>query len=182
MSDLPGATGPPIDRQASDHARVGEPHAEDVVREAATMALYVAVCLLAALIALPKVSSPGHVGALELIWGTTIGLALAHLFAFRMAARLVAQGAVRRHDTIIGLSQLAGAAIIGTIATIPVVLMPEEYELDAIRLVLAGAIGGLGFVVSRRSGGSTMRSLVTGVVVLVLAATIAAFKNLLSGH
>ena len=40
------------------------------------MALYVAVCLIAALTALQNVASvPGHI--LGLVWGTTVGLAIA---------------------------------------------------------------------------------------------------------
>lgn len=51
------------------------------------MALYVAVCLLAALIALPD-RGAGHAPAFGVIWGVTVGLALAHWFAFRVSARL----------------------------------------------------------------------------------------------
>jgi hypothetical protein len=41
------------------------------------MALYVAICLIAALTALENVMAlPGHI--IGLIWGTTVGLALAH--------------------------------------------------------------------------------------------------------
>jgi hypothetical protein len=55
------------------------------------MALYVAICLIAALTALENVTAvPGHI--LGLVWGTTVGLALAHVFAFRVAGRLVHDG------------------------------------------------------------------------------------------
>ncbi len=50
------------------------------------MALYVAICLIAALIALENVTFvPGDI--LGLVWGTTVGLAVAHVFAFRMASQ-----------------------------------------------------------------------------------------------
>ena len=59
------------------------------------MALYVAVCLIAALTALANVTAvPGHI--LGLVWGTTVGLALAHVFAFRIAGRLVHDGVLPR--------------------------------------------------------------------------------------
>ena len=55
------------------------------------MALYVAICLIAALTALAKLTAiPGHI--MGLVWGTTVGLAVAHVFAFRIAGRLVHDG------------------------------------------------------------------------------------------
>lgn len=64
-------------------------------KEPFTMALYVAVCLLAALTALSEHADRELVEVLGIVWGSTIGLALAHWFAFRMSARLVESGAVR---------------------------------------------------------------------------------------
>ena len=58
------------------------------------MSLYVAIVLLAALMVVPDSSGHGDVQVLGLVWGTTIGLALAHLFAFRVSARLVSEGRI----------------------------------------------------------------------------------------
>jgi hypothetical protein len=55
------------------------------IQEAATMALYVSICLLAALAAVRERADAGHVDVLRLVWGTTLGLALAHWFAFRLS-------------------------------------------------------------------------------------------------
>ena len=64
----------------------GHGSAKHLRHEAITMALYVATCLLAALAALTNaVLTRGVV--FELIWTTTIGLAIAHLFAFLVAGR-----------------------------------------------------------------------------------------------
>jgi hypothetical protein len=74
---LPVASATGADHVHPDHLR----------KEAWTMALYVAVCLIAALTALESVTAvPGHI--LGLVWGTTVGLAVAHVFAFRIAGRL----------------------------------------------------------------------------------------------
>jgi hypothetical protein len=55
------------------------------------MAPYVAICLIAALTALANVTAiPGHI--IGLVWGTTVGLTVAHVFAFRIAGRLVHDG------------------------------------------------------------------------------------------
>ena len=51
------------------------------------MALYVAICPLAAFAPLPETDVHAHVMAI--IWGVTIGLAVAHWFAFRVSARMV---------------------------------------------------------------------------------------------
>ena len=87
------------------------------------MALYVAICLLAALIALPDKDAQ-HAHALQIIWGVTVGLALAHWFAFRVSARLVGSGSVRPHDAESAGAQLAGAAGVALLASIPVIVFP----------------------------------------------------------
>src|SRR3954449_3567473 len=63
-------------------------HGEHLRHEALTMALYVSICLLAALASL-KDTALTHGLVFELVWGTTLGLAAAHLFAFLLAGRLI---------------------------------------------------------------------------------------------
>ena len=146
------------------------------------MALYVAVCLLAALIALGEDADHGHVRAFGLVWGTTLGLALAHAFAFRVSARLTAGGRFSGADAQIVLAQLAGATFVAVIATLPVGVVGSTGEFDVVRAVLSVFIGATGYAVGRLSGGSRIRSLVYGGAVLVFATTIAVIKNVLSGH
>jgi len=52
-------------------------HGIELRKEAPTMALYVAICPLAALMALPEASHE-NLPVLNLVWGITIGVALAH--------------------------------------------------------------------------------------------------------
>ena len=62
------------------------------------MALYVAICLLAALLlALPERAAK-HTSMMGVVWGITLGLAIRHWFALRVSARLVGAGAVRLAD------------------------------------------------------------------------------------
>lgn len=150
-------------------------------KEALTTALYVALCLLAALTALPD-ASHGNLPVLNLVWGITIGLALAHWFAFRVAARLAGGGRVRRHDVLSGSAQLAGAGAIATLATIAVIATPESAEAQVVSLVLAGAIAAVGFQVARGAGAGRSRAAVYAAVVLLLAVVIVETKNRLSGH
>lgn len=97
------------DGSAAPLTDVGE-HRWELRKEALTMALYVAICLMASLIVIPK-SAVGHTKVFGLIWGVTLGLALAHWFAFRVSARMVGAGTVRSSDIeLIGASCSARAA------------------------------------------------------------------------
>ncbi|HUV17217.1 MAG TPA: hypothetical protein VMW33_01935 [Ilumatobacteraceae bacterium] len=156
--------------------------AVELRKEAWVMALYVAVCLLAALAAVAEKASDGHVRAIGIVWGTTIGLALAHAFAFRVSARIVAQGRIRRSDANVVLAQLVGAAGVAVLATIPILLWPATAEFDVVRAVLALFISLVGFEVARSSGAGRTRSLLYGATLLLAAVSIAVVKNILSGH
>lgn len=166
---------------ASDLAHPVEER-NDFLKEALVMALYVAVCLLAALTALGERAEHGHVRALGLVWGTTIGLAVAHVFAFRVSARLVAKGELGDADRIAVLAQIAGAAGVAVLATIPVLLFSSTSEFDAVRWVLALFIAFVGFEVARASGAGKSRSAIYGAVLLATGLAIAIAKNILSGH
>lgn len=177
---------PPMtdDRSGDDTPPGGHHPTHDVelVKEATVMALYVAVCLLAALTAIAESARDGHVRALAVIWGTTIGLALAHAFAFRLSARLVAGGRWRRDDAELVLSQLVGAALVAIVATVPVLVFPPTAELDVSRWALALFIGLVAFAIARQAGVSNARSIGYTAAVLVIAIAIATVKNVLSSH
>jgi hypothetical protein len=150
-------------------------------KEVWTMALYVTVCLLAALTALQNVGAvPGRV--LGLIWGTTIGLALAHLFAFRVAGRLVHEGRLPKADQIVSGVQLAAAAAVALIVTIPVLIAPPAAELSSARYACAFIIGVVSYGIARSAERSRMRAALYGLGVLALASIIAAIKHALAGH
>src|SRR3712207_9185470 len=111
-------------------------HALELRKESYTMALYVAICLLAALLALPDtIAARSHL--IGLVWGVTIGLAAAHWFAFRVAARLVGAGTIRPHDIKSAGVQLLGAAVVAVLASIPIVLLPVSVEYQAVEYELA---------------------------------------------
>jgi len=79
-----------------------------------TMVLYLSIVLLATLAALPSGidgSGEGHgtggVHGLDLvwlIWGTTIGLALAHWFAFRLTVRAFSGENPTQSDLYVGIA------------------------------------------------------------------------------
>lgn len=152
---------------------------EEWWREAFTMAFYVAVCLLAALVALDERTGAPVLG---LVWGTTIGLALAHLFAFRLAARMVGGGEVGGHAAPLALVQLAGAAAVAVVATVPVVAVSPAAESDAARWAVAAVVSVPAYLVARAGGARPLRSAAFAGVVLAVAVTVAVVKNVLLGH
>ena len=145
------------------------------------MALYVSICLLAELAALDD--SALHRGVVfAVVWGTTMGLALAHLFAFLLAGRLIEGrhlGAITRATAI---AQLAGGAGVAVIVSIVIVAVPTSVELDAARYDLAAVIGVIGYVVARRADASHARAVVFAVIVTITGVSVAALKQWLGGH
>ena len=150
-------------------------------KEAFSMALYVAICLLAALIAVPE-DAVEHTSMLALIWGITLGLALAHWFAFRVSARLVGAGTVRASDVESAGAQLVGAAGVAVLASLAVVLLPDSVELEFVEFLLAAFVSLIGFAVARGGGASLLGAVLYALSVLVVAVLIAIVKNVLAGH
>jgi hypothetical protein len=145
------------------------------------MALYVAICLIAALTAVENVTAvPGHI--LGLVWGTTVGLAIAHVFAFRIAGRLVNEGDLPRADRIVSVVQLAAAAAVAVIVSLPVLLASTDNELNWARYTCAAIIGVVGYGVARSANRSRIHAALFGLGVLVLATAIAAMKHALASH
>jgi hypothetical protein len=168
---------PPVAHAAeADHL-----YRENLRKEGWTMALYVAICLIAALTALENVTAvPGHI--VGLVWGTTVGLALAHVFAFRIAGRLVHDGELPKVDRITSVVQLAAATAIAVVVSIPILLASTENELDWARYTCAGIIGAVGYFAARGAEHSRVRAVLFGVGVLAVAIAIAVLKHGLAGH
>ena len=131
---------------------------------------------------LPLPEAGAHTHVIAIIWGVTIGLAVAHWFAFRVSARMVGAGSVRPHDVESAGAQLAGAAGVALLASVPVLVFPQSVELQLVELVLAAFIALVGFTVARGGGATRARALVYGLLVLVVAVAIALVKNGLAGH
>jgi voltage-gated potassium channel Kch len=163
-----------------DHLNAAETdrHRLELRRETYTMALYVSICLLAAL----AVVSDEREHLVGLVWGTTIGLSLAHWVAFRAAARVVGGGALGRTDAALAAAQIGGAAAIAVVCTVPVVLLSGEGERDAVRLVLVVFLGVTGYAVARSAGATRARSTIYAVGFAALALVVAVVKNTLAGH
>jgi len=145
------------------------------------MALYVAICLIAALTALANVIAiPGHI--MGMVWGATVGLAVAHVFAFRIAGRLVHDGELPKADRIISVVPYGCCRPVAAIVSVPVLLAPTVNEITWARYTCAAIIGIAGYLVARGAERSRIRSILFGIAVLAGAFAVAALKHALAGH
>jgi len=145
------------------------------------MALYVCIVLGAEFVAVADRAAdlPSTLGA---IWGTAIGVALAHVFAFNLAARLFAGRLVGHEVTRAAWAQLGAAAAVAAVLSLPLLVLPLGPALDTSGYLLAALIGVTAYIASREAGASRARSLVDGVAALAVALGIVSLKVWLSGH
>ena len=139
----------------------------ELAREAVTMALYVSITLLAALIAIPSDDVPGTLHTAALIWGGAASLALAHWLAFDVSARLFRTVHLDRLHRLSGPVSLAAALLVALVATIPILVAPDD-----LAFILAVA----GYGVGRRSGAGLLRALAGAVLLLAIAGVVVAIK------
>jgi hypothetical protein len=168
---------------------VADEHRVDLWREAATMVLYVSVVEIAEFASLPEIHGEhgvvtGSVSGqlLAIVWGTSVGLALAHWFAFRIAAPAFRGGRPTRLDTQIGLVQLAGAAFVAVLASLPALLLSPAHAQETTADVPAVLIGIVGYLIARATGRSRLRAAVYGALTLALGVLVALIKAKLAAH
>jgi hypothetical protein len=159
-------------------------------REATTMALYVSIVLLATLAALPAGHDDGHdpvegpvgIELIAILWGTTVGLALAHSFAFVVATQGLGGGRLRGHDLREGTAELAGGCGGGRGGEPPraPVLRGDRAAGGAVRPGADHRV--VGYFVERLHGRTRRASVIFGVATLVVGLVAAGVKNLLAGH
>jgi hypothetical protein len=150
-----------------------------VVRESLTMGLYITISLLAVLSAEPH--GGGTSAVLTLVWGTTVGLALAHWFAFQLTARLFAGSRLPSHDRMTMVGQAVAALGVGVLASVPL-LLHENAGPALSRGVLAGLIGLFAFGAARHHGGSFGSASAYALVVVTIALAVVIGKYLITGH
>jgi hypothetical protein len=182
---LPGVAVATSAQQASERAA----ERTEVLREAAIMMLYVAIVEIAELASLPethvirgRLSGPAESDLLAIIWGTAIGLAAAHWFAFRIAAAGFQGERPTRLDTRIGLAQVGAAAVVAALSSLPTLILGDVDARHSVAYVPAAIIGVIGLLVARAGGRSWARSIIYGVIALVGGIGVALLKQALSAH
>jgi len=163
-------------------------HAE-ILREAVTMVLYVSVVEIAELAALPEAHlSNGHVtgpvGAqlLAIIWGTAVGLAIAHCVAFRLAANAFRGDRVTGLDKQVGLAQIGAAMFVAAVSSLPVLLLDDVRAQEFTGVVPAVLIGIVGYLIARETGKSRFASALYGGTALAVGLLVATVKGALAAH
>jgi hypothetical protein len=161
----------------------------EAFREAITMVLYVSVVEIAELAAIPeqhfasgRVTGPVGAQLLELVWGTAVGLAIAHWFAFRVAAPAFRGERPTREDHYIGLAQLCGAIFVAVVSSLPVLFLSDVRAQETTSGVPAVLIGIIGYLVARFTGRSRLAAVFYGVTALAVGVLVALVKASLAAH
>src|SRR5690349_5940354 len=150
------------------------------------MMLYVSIVEIAELASLPETHAlrgrlvgPAESDLLAIIWGTAVGLAAAHWFAFRIAASGFRGQRPTRLDTWIGLAQVGAAAFVALLSSLPMLVASDVAARNSVAYIPATIIGVIG---ARAGGRSWTRSIGYGVVALVGGIGVALLKQALSAH
>jgi hypothetical protein len=151
-------------------------------REFFAAALYMALVLLAVLVAVPAESLPSDESVVGLLFGSAIGLTLAHWLAFRLAAHLTEEGGFAAQSAAReAAAQILGGVGVAALAAAPFLLLDGEAALTGALVVLAAMPALTGLAIARLRGRSWLSSLVTAAVVLLLAVVVVMVKEGL-GH
>jgi hypothetical protein len=159
------------------------------LREAATMVLYVSVIEIAELATLPEghfshgvVTGPVGTQLLAILWGTAVGLAVAHWFAFGIAAHGFRGDRPTSHDIRIGLVQISAAAFVAAVSSLPVLLLSDVRAQETTGDVPAVIIGAIGYAIARLTGKGRLASAFFGLAALALGVVVALVKTKLAAH
>jgi hypothetical protein len=148
------------------------------IREGVTMALYIALSLLAVMFALPanlaEAAGASHAGVLFV---TAIGLLIAHQLAFRLSARL-AHGKLASEHLELLAAQLIGGLAVTLVAVAPVLLIGGQAGLLVSELALIAFIAVVGYIAARGIPLSRGRALLFTAGVVALTLVVIGIKNL----
>lgn len=146
-------------------------------READMMAFYLATTLLVALSIAPDAAPPPLPELLLIIWGTTLGLAVAHWFALGLSAYLVDDPGLHHTPGEMFFSQVVMAVVLAVAASCAVLVAPSDRsELFSGRVAVAVFVGALVVVESRARGHRVARALALGALGLGLTLAVASLK------
>ena len=162
-----------------------ESHAQLVAREFSAAALYMALVLLAALVAVPVDRLPDDADLVATMAGTAIGLVLAHWLAFRLAAHLTAEGGFGAASAAREAGFLTDEALYremeALVASVPYLVLDGEDALSFTLVLLAALPALTGLAIARLRGRSWVESVITAGIVFGTAVLVVVVKVTL-GH
>jgi len=158
-------------------APVHDPHDRslEAPREGTIMALYLCLVLGAEFM---TVDDSVHAvrSAIELIWSTTLGLAIAHLFTFGLVSHIFSGHHMNRETALAMLWQFGAAVVIATALTVPFAFLDVSKAFDADALMIAFVFGLTVFVAARAVGVGTSRAVVDGAITLAMGVVVVVAK------
>jgi hypothetical protein len=157
-----------------------EPATTEVVREAITMALYVALSLLAVMVAVPKYQLGDGGSAALIVALTSLGLILAHVVAFRISSQFVHYGLLTPEAVRLIGAQFAGGLAVTVVACIPLLVLEGVRALQVAEIALLLVVTGVAYAASRRAGTSRLRAIVHVSGVVVAIAVVLIVKNVVA--
>jgi hypothetical protein len=129
-----------------------------------------------------SIIGPAGAELLAIVWGTAIGLALAHWFAFGVAAHGFRGDRPSGHDVRIGLVQVSSAVLVAAVSSLPVLFLSRADARDTTGDVPAVIIGALAYALARVAGNSRLASGFLGLTALALGVAVALVKSRLAAH
>ncbi len=151
--------------------------ARNRAREVATVAFYVSVTLAAELAAASSDDSKAVlIGAL---WGTAVGLALAHWYAQTITAA-IARGAFHRSDAAEGLREVGAAVGVAFVLTLPFLAFATPTALVLSRWGVVIGTSLISLALARAAGAGWARALIEAAVVFAIGVAVIETKAALS--
>jgi hypothetical protein len=157
-------------------------HRQALSREFLASALYVAMVLLAALVALPKERMPSDASVVATMVGTALGLIAAHFVAFRLAAHVTSETGTAPASVLEEAGAgFAGGLLVAVVAALPFAALDGEDALLATLIALAILPALMGLAIARLRGRSWGTSVLAAGMALGLALAVVTLKTAL-GH
>lgn len=146
-------------------------------REVTVVAFYVSVTLAAELAAASSDDSKAIVvGAL---WGTAVGLALAHWYAQTITAA-IARGAFDKTDAAEGLREIGAAVGVAFVLSLPFLVFETPTALVFSRWSVVLGTSVIALVLARTAGAGWTRAFVEAVIVFAIGVAVIETKAALS--
>ena len=154
----------------------------ELIRAGVEMALYIALSLLAVIVALPLVLERTEaVAVATTLIVSAIGLLAAHWLAFSVSARLETGGILSREALTELGAQVGGGAIAVAIAVVPILVVPPPQGVLASQLALLALIAGVAYAAAQPRARSRVHALAYTAAVVFGSAVVVALHDL-GGH